>query len=263
MRTFAFVALLLPSASAFRVAISLCHPRARTPSFPTARSTPSVVALIDPKIYVECAIYDADMEEKMSKLRDVVKQAEVAAKVATEQMHLLASEKASLKAVLDDQQMRLENMQKEVADGRVEADHLRENLQKQAASAAASAAAASSLEIEVTKLLRQLDEQGVAAAQQLKSETRSLLALLDDQSAAAKKARADAERADEAKRALREEIDERIIEASEARKLAEQLAFDLATTQEKNQNYLAAIEQIARVASTITSSETKTYTTSM
>lgn len=263
MRTFAFVALLLPSASAFRVAISRCHPRARTPSFPTARSTPSVEALIDPKIYVECAIYDADMEEKMSKLRDVVKQAEVAAKVATEQMHLLASEKASLKAVLDDQQMRLENMQKEVADGRVEADHLRENLQKQAASAAASAAAASSLEIEVTKLLRQLDEQGVAAAQQLKSETRSLLALLDDQSAAAKKARADAERADEAKRALREEIDERIIEASEARKLAEQLAFDLATTQEKNQNYLAAIEQIARVASTITSSETKTYTTSM
>ena len=71
-----------------------------------------MVALIDPKIYVECAIYDADMEEKMSKLRDVVKQAEVAAKVATEQMHLLASEKASLKAVLDDQQMRLENMQK-------------------------------------------------------------------------------------------------------------------------------------------------------
>ena len=262
MRTFAFAALLFPSVSAFRVAISLRHPRACTPSVPTAR-TSSVVALIDPKIYVECAIYDADMEEKMSMLRDVVKKAEAAAKVATEQMHWLASEKASLKAVLDDQQMRLENMQKEVADGRVESDHLRENLQKQAASAAASAAAASSLEIEVTKLIRQLDEQGVAAAQQLKSETRSLLALLDDQSAAAKKARADAERADEAKRALREEIDERIIEASEARKLAEQLAFDLATTQEKNQNYLAAIEQIARVASTITSSETRTYTTSM
>ena len=106
--------------------------------------------------------------------------------------------------------------------------------------------------------MRKLDEQGVEAAEQLKSETTSLRALLDDQSSAAAKARSDAERAEQDKRALREEIDERIIEASEARKAAERLAADLAETQEKNQDYLQAIEQIARVATTITSSNTPT-----
>ena len=194
----------------------------------------------------------------MCELQNVVKQAETAAKAATEQMELLASEKASLKAILDEQERRLESMQKEVADERAETSYLRENLQKQAASAAASAAAASSLEIEVSKLIRQLDEQGVAAAEQLKSETTSLRNLLDDQSSAAKKARTDAERAEEDKKALREEIDERIIEASEARKAAERLAADLRDTQDKNQDYLDAIEQIARVAATITSSQTPT-----
>lgn len=194
----------------------------------------------------------------MSELQNVVKQAEAAAAVATDQMKLIASEKASLTTVLDEQERRLESMQNEVAETRAETAHLRENLQKQAASAAASAAAASSLEIEVSKLLRQLDDQGVAAAAQLKSETTSLRALLDDQSSAAKKARADAERAEDDKAALREEIDQRIIEAADARRAAEQLASDLAATEGKNADYLDAIEQIARVAATITSTQTPT-----
>ena len=83
-------------------------------------------------------------------------------------------------------------------------------------------------------------------------------ALLDDQSAAAGKARKDAERAKDDKKALREEIDQRIIEAGEARRAAEQLAADLETTQEKSEEYLKAIEKIALVAATITSSQTPT-----
>ena len=142
----------------------------------------------------------------------------------------------------------------QVADEREETSYLRENLQKQAA----SAAAASSLEIEVSRMLRQLDEQGVAAATQLKSETTSLRALLDDQSSAATKARSDAERAEAVKSELREEIDARIIEASEARKMAERLSADLEATQEKSDDYLKAIEQIARVAATFTSTNTVT-----
>merc|ERR1712129_378669 len=112
--------------------------------------------------------------------------------------------------------------------------------------------------IEVSRMLRQLDEQGVAAAAQLQSETTSLRALLDDQSSAATKARSDADRAEKVKSELREEIDARIIEASEARKMAERLAADLEQSQEKSDDYLKAIEQIARVAATFTQTNTVT-----
>lgn len=176
----------------------------------------------------------------MDELKQVVAVAEQAAK--------------GVEAKMAEQETRLENMEKDLADERAESGYLRENLEKQAASAAASAAAASSLEIEVSKLIRQLDEQGVAASQQLKSETASLKALLDDQSAAAGKARADALRAEDEKKQLREEIDARILEAGEARRAAEQLAADLASTERMSNDYLKAIEEISRVAATITSS---------
>jgi len=236
------VLLFAASSSAFYAHTVPVHRAARASA---------AVAIIEPELYMEFAIYDADKEQELSELQKVVKQAEAAAQAAT-------ADRARLQAVLDEQSSRLESMEQEVADQRAETSHLRENLQKQAASAAASAAAASSLEIEVTKLLRQLDDQGNAAAAQLKSETTSLRNLLDDQATAAQKSRTDAERAEEDKKALRAEIDERIIEASEARRAAEQLAADLAATEEKNQDYLDAIEQIARVAATITSTQTNT-----
>ena len=209
MSIFMFAVLLFTaSSSAFRA-----H---TVPVHRAARASAAVVAIIEPELYMEFAIYDADKEQELSELQKVVKQAEAAAQAAT-------ADRARLQAVLDEQSSRLESMEQEVADQRAETSHLRENLQKQAASAAASAAAASSLEIEVTKLLRQLDDQGNAAAAQLKSETTSLRHLLDDQATAAQKSRTDAERAEEDKKALRAEIDERIIEASEARRAAEQV----------------------------------------
>jgi len=235
--------------------LQACHPM-RPPVHPNGRVARmrSAVAIIEPELYSACAIYDVEMEEKMSRLKSAVADAESAAKAAS-------AVKATMEATLNEQDERLKKMEAEIADSRAESAHLRENLQKQAASAAASAAAASSLEIEVSKLIRQLDEQGVEAAAQLKSETSSLKALLDDQSAAAGKARSDAERAEADKRELREEIDAKIIEAGEARMAAERLAADLQETQAKSADYLDAIEQIARVAATIT--ETRTPTTSM
>jgi len=230
--------------------LQVCH--SVRPNGHIARSR-SAVAIIEPELYAACAIYDVEMEEKMGRLKSAVADAESAAKAAS-------ALKATMEATLKEQDERLKRMEAEVADARAETAHLRENLQKQAASAAASAAAASSLEIEVSKLIRQLDEQGVAAAAQLKSETSSLKALLDDQSAAAGKARSDAERAEQDKRLLREEIDAKIIEAGEARKAAERLAADLQATEEKSQDYLDAIEQIARVAATITETRTPTST---
>jgi chromosome segregation ATPase len=216
---------------------SLAAPMTNRMSMSAELRTGAPVAIIEPELYRECAIYDADMEAKYVKLTAAVVEAESAAKAVVE---------------------RLNSLETEVAEARAESTHLRENLQKQAASAAASAAAASSLEIEVTKLLRQLDEQGVEAAKQLKSETTSLRALLDDQSAAATKARADADRAEAIKRELREEIDAKIIEAAEARGEAARLAADLEDTQKKSADYLEAIEQIARVAASITETQTET-----
>jgi len=213
---------------------------------------------IEPDIFRECAIYDFEMESKMERLEEVMNAAKDAAMAATAQMEQVSKEKATLEAALTEQEKKLEKLSLEVADEREETSYLRENLQKQAASAAASAAAASSLEIEVSRMLRQLDEQGVAAASQLKSETTSLRALLDDQSSAATKARSDADRAEKVKSELREEIDARIIEASEARKMAERLAADLEQSQEKSDDYLKAIEQIARVAATFTQTNTVT-----
>jgi len=225
--------------------------RVRSPSI-------SPCMVIEPEIYRECAIYDFEMEEKMKRLEEVVVAAKDAATAANNQMERVATEKSALEAALNQQEKKLEKLSLEVADEREETSYLRENLQKQAASAAASAAAASSLEIEVSMMLRKLDEQGVAAAAQLQSETTSLRSLLDDQSSAATKARSDADRAEKVKSELREEIDARIIEASEARKMAERLASDLEATQEKSDDMFKAIEQIARVAATFTSTPTAT-----
>lgn len=221
-----FSALVLASSASALRAGSLVAPRSRVP-----------VAIIEPELYQKCAIYDADMEAKYKELTAAVMEAEGAAKAVVQ---------------------KIDGLESEVADARAETAHLRENLQKQAASAAASAAAASSLEIEVSKLLRQLDEQGVEAAKQLKSETTSLKALLDDQSTAATKARTDAERAEADKRELREEIDAKIIEAGMARAEAMRLAGDLEDSQKQSAEYLEAIEKIARVAATITETQTAT-----
>lgn len=253
----AFVSCLAISTTALQVPSHGALARSGLASHFRARSA-TPIALIEPSIYTECAIYDADMEAKLEKLTQAVLAAEASAQAASDQMDLVTQEKVRMEAQLTEQEARLTKLSEDLADERAETGFLRENLEKQAASAAASAAAASSLEIEVSKLLRQLDDQGVSFAQQLKSETTSLKALLDDQSQAASKARTDALRSEQEKSLLREEIDARIIEAGEARRAAEQLAADLQATQATSQNYLDAIEEISRVAATITSSQTVT-----
>ena len=76
------------------------------------------------------------MEDKLSKLQSAVTAAEESAKIAQANMDLVASEKAAMEATLTDQDAKLTKLSEDLASERAETGYLRENLEKQAASAA-------------------------------------------------------------------------------------------------------------------------------
>ena len=133
------------------------------------------VAIIEPSIYQELAIYDMKMEQSVNDLESQLTQAR--------------QEAAESNRRLDTLEETVNTLQTESAQQRAEAESLRQQLDKQEKQAKANAAAASKLEEETRRLLKELDDKGVEHSMTLERETNKLKALLDDQSTEAQAAK--------------------------------------------------------------------------
>ena len=104
------------------------------------------VAIIEPSIYQELAIYDMKMEQSVNDLESQLTQAR--------------QEAAESNRRLDTLEETVNTLQTESAQQRAEAESLRQQLDKQEKQAKANAAAASKLEEETRRLLKELDDKG-------------------------------------------------------------------------------------------------------
>jgi chromosome segregation ATPase len=196
------------------------------------------------------------MEKKMNELKDQLTEATANADKAKEKVD-------KLEAIMKDKQQ--ENKQLANDYARLKEENLKQaqdaltlqgELDKQVNKAAEAAAAATTLEMETTRLLAELKEQGVTHSNTLEKETTALKGLLDDQSAEAVDAKTKFEKAEAEKRRLRDEMDQQIAEAAmkaaEAQAVTDKVMRDLAEAKTMNQEYLRAIQEIASVAASIT-----------
>jgi len=210
-------------------------------TMPASSRGPRAAMIIEPELYVECAIYDNDMEESMCKLQTELAEAQSIADDASKRMSTLEENVAEL--------------QKQYKTEKGERESLEKQLERSVANAAAASAAAQTLEMQTSKLMQELKDQGVEHATTLERETNSLKELLDEQSSEAVKARESFERVEAEKRKLRDEMDAQISEAgraaNEAALKTEKVLSELAETKSMNEDYLAAIQKIASVAATI------------
>ena len=230
-----------------------------TPSSSFAR-TVGLSALIEPELYSACVCYDVEMEASLQKLRSELEEAQRAADARQAELARSEEEKRALAAEMDakveELQKSIDGLNAELSSQRDEAESLRSNLEATMSRAASNADAASRLEAETSRLLERLDAEQLAAAAKLTEETNAFKVALEAQSAEAATAKGEFERVEAEKRALREEMDAQISEAgraaAEANAVKERLASELAHSKVLNEDYLQAIEQIARISATIT-----------
>ena len=226
-----------------------CNPR---PVVVNSRAV-RIAAIIEPSLYQECAIYDADMEKSMNDLQEQLAAARTEASAAEKRLSRLESSVDELKEQNDKQKN--------------EAESLQIQLEKAAGNADANRQAALRLEKETSRLLTELDSQGVQHSEALQRETTALKAQIDLQSEEANSAKENFERAEREKRRLRNEMDRSISEAAlkaaDAQAAIDTLSRDLAQSKDQNNEYLAAIERIAQVAKTVQETRTKNGSTNL
>ena len=149
------------------------------------------------------------------------------------------------------QELKAENLKQQK-----EAKTLQEELDKQVDKAAEASAAATTMEIEVQKLLAELEEQGVQHSNALSQATAEMKTLLDEQSAEAVSAKEQYEKVQAEKRRLRDEMDKQIAEAAmkaaEAQAMTDKVISELAQAKAQNDEYQRAIREIAALAATMT-----------
>lgn len=149
------------------------------------------------------------------------------------------------------QELKAENLKQQK-----EAKTLQEELDKQVDKAAEASAAATTMEIEVQKLLAELEEQGVQHSNALSQATAEMKTLLDEQSAEAVSAKEQYEKVQAEKRRLRDEMDKQIAEAAmkaaEAQAMTDKVISELAQAKAQNDEYQRAIQEIAALAATMT-----------
>ena len=112
--------------------------------------TPELLRAAEPELFVECAIYDNDMEEAMCDLKNQLAQAQATADEASKRM-------SKLEANVGD-------LQKQFEAEKGERESLEKQLERSVANAAAASAAAETLELKTTKLMKELKDQGVEHA---------------------------------------------------------------------------------------------------
>lgn len=184
----------------------------------------------------------AEANAKADEAKDRVDKLEAVMKEKQQENKELANDYARLK----------EENQKQAKDALT----LQQEMDKQVNKAAEAAAACSTLELETTRLLAELKEQGVKHSNVLEKETSALKGLLDEQSAEAVDAKAKFEKAEAEKRRLRDEMDQQIAEAAmraaEAQAVTDRVMRELAEAKVQNNEYLRAIQEIASVAASMT-----------
>lgn len=203
--------------------------------------------IIEPELYTECAIYDAEMEQQMCELQAGQKEAEARAKEAQATI-------PPLKAQIDEQGKQLESLQSQFKEELVTSASLRSQLEQRSAEAEANAAA-------IAKLL---SDSGIALEGDIGDALTQFQQQLDGQAADAAKVQADYEEAQKVKRELRDEMDDQMVKAAEVQASMEivkdQLMKDLEKSNKVNAQYLKAIQEIASVAATVSETASSTDT---
>ena len=105
-------------------------------------------------------------------------------------------------------------------------------------------------------LVKQLEDEGSAAAATLQAETAKFKQTLDEQETEAKGAKTEFERVAKEKKILALEMDEKIAESgramAEAEAIKDALLGELAENKAQNEEYMKAMQEIAKISATLT-----------